>query len=481
VGHFSRAALGQFSRALKARKHRMFADQPKPEYIVLLRRRSSKQACRAHRTRATVFPWDMSARRERPTGLAGHRGHPSGSRRPLHSLHRGLVQVVQHRQEAGTGVMMKDDQTTSIRGPQRQSPPAKEFDLLLSFAGPERAYARAIHDICRANGLNVFLDEEFQHEIWGQNLVEYLDRTYRDRGWYCLAIISKTYCERPFTRIERRAAFDRMINEAKEYLLPIKFDDAWPVGLPQATAYLDLRIQGILGVCEQLARKVGRPVPLVIPPDVFIPRIPAGNIPAQQLAQYFLELCQKQPIVLFGTLIYNESTVEFRKLLTDSHYWDALSEASGHDFEIFAVRDEEKYQSDMVMDRMTAATMGRSRNRGYYYSRLLKEYFGEDKTQLAYPSLLLFLVSGKKIVRTRLIPFRRDSIENIFRRLQDLATRIATVLTNWRSTDGKSIEALWEALKRDLLEAEYTLFIQNAPADLKQGIDGLMNFVPTSG
>jgi hypothetical protein len=364
-------------------------------------------------------------------------------------------------------------------------PPAparpKEFDLLLSFAGPERPYARAIHDICRANGLNVFLDEEFQHEIWGQNLVEYLDRTYRDRGWYCLAIFSKAYCERPFTRVERRAAFDRMINEAQVYLLPIRFDDAWPVGLPQATAYLDLRTHGVLGVCEQLAKKLGRPLPLVIPPDVFVPRIPAGNIPAKQLSEYLLELCQRQPVALFGVLVYNEATVEFRKILTDSHYWDALSLASGTDFEIFAVQDEEKYQGDTTMQLLTAASMSRSRDRGYYYSRLLKEYFGEDKTRMAYPSLLLFVVSRKKIVRTRLVPFQRDSIENIFGRLQDLVTRIATALATWRSTDGKSEEALWDVLKEDLLSAKYTLYIQEGPSDLEQGIDGLTRFIPTAG
>ena len=46
-----------------------------------------------------------------------------------------------------------------------------EFDVLLSFAGRDRDYARAIHDIAAANGLRIFLDEEFQHEIWGKNRV----------------------------------------------------------------------------------------------------------------------------------------------------------------------------------------------------------------------------------------------------------------------------------------------------------------------
>jgi hypothetical protein len=100
---------------------------------------------------------------------------------------------------------------------------------------------------------------------------------------------------------------------------------------------------------------------------------------------------------------------------------------------------------------------------------------------MAYPSLLLFVVSRKKIVRTRLVPFQRDSIENIFGRLQDLVTRIATALATWRSTDGKSEEALWDVLKEDLLSAKYTLYIQEGPSDLEQGIDGLTRFIPTAG
>jgi hypothetical protein len=143
-----------------------------------------------------------------------------------------------------------------------------DFDVLLSFAGPEREYARAIYDICKANALKTFLDEEFQHEIWGKNLVEYLDNTYRNRGLYVVALLSATYRNRAYTRVERRAAFDRMIEEAGEYFLPVKTDDAWIDGLPKATAYLDLRVQGVVGICEQLVRKVcGTQGKLTIPPS----------------------------------------------------------------------------------------------------------------------------------------------------------------------------------------------------------------------
>jgi hypothetical protein len=131
-----------------------------------------------------------------------------------------------------------------------------EFDVILSFAGAEREYAQAIDRIATANGLRVFLDENFQAEIWGENLVEYLDRTYRDRGAYVLILISESYLKSNFTRVERRAAFDRMINQEGVYVLPVKVDDSWVDGLPKSTAYLDIRTHGVLGICELLVQKI---------------------------------------------------------------------------------------------------------------------------------------------------------------------------------------------------------------------------------
>ena len=96
--------------------------------------------------------------------------------------------------------------------------------------------------------------------------MEYLDRTYRERGAYVLVLISAAYRERAFTRVERRAAFDRMIQEASASLLPVKVDGSWIDGLPTSTAYIDLRVAGVLGVCELLVRKVGGPTGKLIVP-----------------------------------------------------------------------------------------------------------------------------------------------------------------------------------------------------------------------
>ncbi|HKI35192.1 MAG TPA: toll/interleukin-1 receptor domain-containing protein [Gemmataceae bacterium] len=258
-----------------------------------------------------------------------------------------------------------------------------DFDLLLSFAGTERRYAQAIHAICAANGLRVFLDEEFQHEIWGANLVEYLDKTYRERGKYCLVLMSKSYRERAYTRVERHAALDRMIEANDPYLLPVTVDGDWIDGLPRSTAYLDLRVHGVIGICEMLMKKIspGTSSRLVVPDNLAVPRVPLGTLPAEQLSAFLLELCRKQPVAAFGALIYNEETVELRKLLTDQDYWDALDAASGPELEVFALRDEVRVSvkggmPPSELELMRPFVARRVESRATFFSKLLRNYLG---------------------------------------------------------------------------------------------------------
>jgi hypothetical protein len=356
----------------------------------------------------------------------------------------------------------------------------REFDVLLSFAGPERRFAQALHDVLSANRVRVFLDEEFKHEIWGKNLVEYLDNTYRERGHYCLAIISATYIARAYTRVERRAAFDRMINQPGEYLLPVTIDGTWIDGLPKSTGFLDLRVHGVVGVCETLLRKIHgkRDVPLLIPDTVAVPRVPLGSLPAEHLATFLTELCRRQPVAAFGALVYDEQTAEMRKLLTDQDYWDALDRVSGPDLEVFALRDEESFRTDGTIEMLTAASLSRARSRGTYFSKLLRDYFGEKDTRLAYPSFVLFLVDKGRVAYCRLIPFRRGSVEDVFLRLQGLFELLAAGIAEWKSASGSDVAALWENLKTKLLEKEYTVYIQGAPPDATQAVAGLKGFMP---
>ena len=59
-------------------------------------------------------------------------------------------------------------------------------DDAVSFAGSERDYARSIQEILTENGVEVFFDELYEAELWGENLVEELGDVYESKARFCL-------------------------------------------------------------------------------------------------------------------------------------------------------------------------------------------------------------------------------------------------------------------------------------------------------
>lgn len=355
----------------------------------------------------------------------------------------------------------------------------EDFDVLLSFAGSERTYARAIHDIAVANGLKVFLDEEMQADIWGKNLVEYLHEAYSTRGRFVLALISRAYGDKAYTTVERRAALDRLITQDSEYLLPVLVEDAWIPGLPKSTAYVDLRRVGVLGLCELLVEKVTRTKSkLIVPDGVRIPRVPRGLLRSTDIAAHLLDLCRNQGSTVFGALIYDETTIAIRNLLANQTTWDALDVATGPNFELFAVRDERKYGTDAEFNigLATAYSLGSTQDKGYFYSKLLKEYFGEDKTTLVYPSVLIFVVENRKVQKCWLVPGRRAGVQDSLDWLIGLSQHIRDSLAQSGGTTADT-NTVVANLKRDLLAHKYTLYIQSPPTDSSDAVGRLATFV----
>jgi hypothetical protein len=357
------------------------------------------------------------------------------------------------------------------------------FDLAISFAGSERDYARVIAAVARENGLSVFLDELYESELWGKNLVETLSEIYETKARYCLIVVSKQYCERVFTNVERKAALDWAIRTKTEYILPLVVDGSWIQGLPKSTAYLDLRRKSVIAISEALLKKISGNAPekLRIPKDIQITRMPAGTLSAEELSQYLIDLCSQSArtgVVAFGCVVYDERTAEIRKLFRDQDYWDALDAASGPSFEIFAIRDERRYEQEVsnTIELLTAASLSRSRSRGYFFSRLLKDYFGEEKTTLAYPSVIIFLVENGSITHCRLIPLAHGTIEEMFLQLRQLFVDLAEAIDLWRAKGGSATD-LWNTMKASLLNKNHTIYIQHAPRKTEEAIRSIATFI----
>jgi TIR domain/Protein of unknown function (DUF2934) len=130
------------------------------------------------------------------------------------------------------------------------------YDVALSFAGEDREVARIIAHMARANGLRVFFDEYHVWETWGKDLSDYLGSIYGGGARYCVILISKDYCRKPYTILERRLALGHALEIGEEYILPVILDDSWPPGLPRTTAYLDLRTMQPTEIAEAVIRKI---------------------------------------------------------------------------------------------------------------------------------------------------------------------------------------------------------------------------------
>lgn len=107
-----------------------------------------------------------------------------------------------------------------------KQPTSFEYDVCISFAGSDRAIARAIADAIQALPLKrrVFYDEFEKVTLWGNELFAYLHHVYSQKCMYCLVLFSNRYRERAWTQHELRAAQTRVLQERRSYLLPIAID-----------------------------------------------------------------------------------------------------------------------------------------------------------------------------------------------------------------------------------------------------------------
>jgi len=115
-----------------------------------------------------------------------------------------------------------------------------EFDVVLSFAGENRAYVDQVAAALERRGISVFYDQFEKVNLWGKDLVEYLDQIYRIKGRFCVMFISQSYAVKAWPTQERKSAQARAFQSSREYILPARFDDAEIPGVLPTIGYINL-------------------------------------------------------------------------------------------------------------------------------------------------------------------------------------------------------------------------------------------------
>ena len=143
------------------------------------------------------------------------------------------------------------------------APPAErgspwEYDVAISFAGPDRQLAEKLFGLLGERGVTAFYDKDQVATLWGDDLTVALDRIYREKARFCVPLVSPEYVERTWPAKELQSARARAVKETA-YILPVRVGaDVELPGLPPTIAYVSLREYTLEQIADLLLQKLGK-------------------------------------------------------------------------------------------------------------------------------------------------------------------------------------------------------------------------------
>ena len=118
-----------------------------------------------------------------------------------------------------------------------------KYDVTLSFASEQRDYVEQVAKQLSSLGISFFYDNYETTNLWGKNLIKYLEKVYYQDSRYCVMFISREYSEKSWTRYECEAIEERNFsqidkNDFQQYILPVRFDDTKIPGIKDSWGYI---------------------------------------------------------------------------------------------------------------------------------------------------------------------------------------------------------------------------------------------------
>lgn len=135
---------------------------------------------------------------------------------------------------------------------------AFKYDIAISFAGEDRHIVEPYANVLKSRGVRVFFDKYEQHELWGEDLYEYLNNVYKNKARYCVLFISSHYARKRWTSHERKSAQARAFRENEPYILPVRIDDTELPGINETINYIDLRQTRLEDLIELTVKKLSK-------------------------------------------------------------------------------------------------------------------------------------------------------------------------------------------------------------------------------
>ena len=139
-----------------------------------------------------------------------------------------------------------------------------EYDVAVSFAGPDRTVVETLVRELESQGLEVFYDFDEQAMLWGKDLRKELGRVYGEDAQFMIICLSDDYPERDWSVFEFEVGKSAAGKRTEDYLLPLIVGDARPsiVGLPSTVGHLNLADRSATDVAQLVQEKLASLPPM---------------------------------------------------------------------------------------------------------------------------------------------------------------------------------------------------------------------------
>ena len=116
------------------------------------------------------------------------------------------------------------------------------YDIAVSYAGEDRHIVDAVTQELKQRGLKIFYDKDYEKQIVGENLIDYLHNVYKKSAKQVIVFLSENYLKSKWTTYEWATIKQKLVlNYTSNFLKMVKIDDAPTPEIVESIAYIDAR------------------------------------------------------------------------------------------------------------------------------------------------------------------------------------------------------------------------------------------------
>jgi hypothetical protein len=132
-----------------------------------------------------------------------------------------------------------------------------EYDVVISFGGPDRALAEQISQRLKVAGMRVFYDKDHQHTLLGEDVAAHLHSTYFTKSRFAVVLLSPAFLASTWAgNWEWHAVLARMQQQRGGYVLPYIVEDVVMPGLSPSIGYARASEYSVEQFCDLVVRKI---------------------------------------------------------------------------------------------------------------------------------------------------------------------------------------------------------------------------------